>query len=145
MHSFEFKDGQLLPITDPLNWEGEKTFAQVCGEYGFESEHGEMIGNGCEGVEIIGPAKEGAPYQWVVNFTVGGYCYPVWCASFIELQGYLATISPVLIAQSLSAMRETVADAHKWLFDPGDGLFADHVCDREGLRQEARRRRARPS
>ena len=140
---FEFRDGQLIPVQDPLTWEEGKSGDEALAAYGFES-CGDRIGEEFGlNVQLHGPGKKDREFEWAVCVTLNEHWRMVWCRTFIELQGYLVSIAPLLTAVSVAGIEWAVRDAHEWLFGQGRGLFSDHVSDRLMYeRQEARNYKA---
>jgi hypothetical protein len=154
MNAYRYSNGVLelieLPDTTDLKWtpmgdvfaeEGED-YAWLCG---LPSE--ETVGDTAEGfsVAVYRAVSDRAPYAFVATVGFGGACgEDIYFPQLGDLIRYVREQAPLLQLTLLAGVEDRIDEAMKWLFDPKDGLFREHVREvKHRAYQEAQARRAK--
>jgi hypothetical protein len=127
-----FRDGELFPINSPIEPDAKgclDTSLKAVGldypiTYGYE--------HSSPSIKIYGPANDGFQYRYLIEIDLClGVFEWIWCAGIKDLHGYLIYAAPLISSIQMLRITETLATAERWLFDPTDGIFGQHVRDRE--------------
>jgi hypothetical protein len=143
----KYEKRQLIAIPSTLDWGDQdhpRNFDQILEEdFGFTGCSSEIGSGSPLAYKIHGPAGDGYPYRYLVDWDINDHWELVWCPTFADLQEYLVSIAPLLTMVKVDSISEIMDSAHSWLFDAynGKGLFADHVRDFLHRDRHARRQR----
>jgi hypothetical protein len=154
MNAHRYSNGALelieLPMITDLKWTpmGD-TFAEKGEDYawhcGLPSE--ETVGDTAEGfnIAVYRAASDRAPYPFMATVGFGGACSEdIYFPQLADLIRYAREQAPLLQLTLLAGVEDRIDEAMKWLFDPKDGLFREHVREvKHRACQEAQARRAK--
>jgi len=154
MNAYRYSNGVLelieLPTITDLKWtsmgnvfaENGEDYAWYCG---LPSE--EAVGDTAErfNIAVYRAASDRAPYPFVATVGFGGECgEDIYFAQLGDLIRYVREQAPLLQLTLLAGVEDRIDEAMKWLFDPKDGLFREHVREvKHRAYQEAQAWRAK--
>jgi len=128
LESFELPD-----LTPELTWgpvgscahHDGKDYEWLCG---LPSEN-LSAGLGVFSITIYRSASERAPYPYMALVDFGDYPGEVYFPDLRDLIHYAREHAQLLQVTVLAGIADQIDEAMRWLFDPQNGLFRDHVQD----------------